>query len=50
MGESVENKLLFNIQSVFADYEKAKKLDRLRRGKLFSEMGAYIQEHRAAVK
>ena len=35
VGESVEDRLLFNIQSVFADYEKAKILDRLRRGKIF---------------
>jgi site-specific DNA recombinase len=35
VGESVEDRLLFDIQSVFADYEKAKILDRLRRGKIF---------------
>lgn len=35
IGETMEDKLLFNVQSVFAEYEKAKILDRLRRGKLF---------------
>jgi len=35
VGDSVEDRLLFDIQSVFADYEKAKILDRLRRGKIF---------------
>lgn len=35
IGDSIEDKLLFNVQSVIAEYEKAKILDRLRRGKLF---------------
>lgn len=35
IGETMEDKLLFNVQSVFSEYEKAKILDRLRRGKLF---------------
>ncbi|MEK7555018.1 MAG: recombinase family protein [Patescibacteria group bacterium] len=35
LGNSVEDQLLFNIQSVFADYEKHKLLDRMMRGKIF---------------
>jgi site-specific DNA recombinase len=35
IGETIEDKLLFNVQSVISEYEKAKILDRLRRGKLF---------------
>ena len=35
IGDSIEDKLLFNVQSIIAEYEKAKILDRLRRGKLF---------------
>ncbi len=35
LGNSVEDQLLFNIQSVFSDYEKHKLLDRMMRGKIF---------------
>ncbi|MHB8579142.1 MAG: recombinase family protein [Ignavibacteriaceae bacterium] len=35
IGDTIEDKLLFNVQSIIAEYEKAKILDRLRRGKLF---------------
>lgn len=34
IGDSIEDRLLFDVQSVFADYEKAKILDRMMRGKL----------------
>ena len=35
LGESMEDQLLFNVQSIFADYEKARMLDRMRRGKIY---------------
>lgn len=35
LGDSPEDKLLFGVQSLFSDYEKAKIADRMRRGKLY---------------
>ena len=42
IGETIEDRLLFNVQSVISEYEKAKILDRLRRGKLFKIRGGNI--------
>lgn len=42
IGDSIEDKLLFNVQNIIAEYEKAKILDRLRRGKLFKIKQGYI--------
>ena len=42
IGETIEDRLLFNVQSVISEYEKAKILDRLRRGKLFKIRGGSI--------
>lgn len=35
LGNTIEDELLFNIQSIFADYEKSKYKERQRRGKMY---------------
>ncbi len=42
LGDTVEDNLLFNIQAIFADYEKAKIKERQRRGKLFKARRSVI--------